>query len=223
MDKDRVLTTSEFARRVGVQPSFVTRLINEGRIPEAVRDPQDGRYRIPDRRCVIPSKFRHQRGKINEFYFRPYEIPEEWVENPDSRPGPGWVLKGDESEPLGKRIEKTFDVKVGPREYNSTLYGDAEPWEERESHSASQDDGPPREFTQLPANTLLALSGSEAGMSKWWIESTQNKSIGIDLDAWAKDERLKKIINAKELKDIGIDLDKLIKSEVLRGLVLLYR
>lgn len=125
-DTVKLLTVSEFARLLGVKPSYVTQLINDHRIPEARRDPEDNRYRIPNRRCIIPSKHPKKGRKVNEFFFRRDEIPEEWVEDPDRRPEPGVVLEGDESELLGDRIARTFGLPVG-RSSDKGLKDNGEP------------------------------------------------------------------------------------------------
>ncbi len=105
---ENYLTISEFAREAGVKPSFVSQLINDKRIPEARRDSEDNRYRIPRRRCVIPSKRPRQGAKINRFFYKPNEIPRRWVDDPGSRPDPGIVLEGKESDDLADRMRKTF-------------------------------------------------------------------------------------------------------------------
>jgi excisionase family DNA binding protein len=106
-----MLTISEFAREVGVKPSFIQQLINERRIPEARRD-SGGRYRIPARRVVIPSRYPRSGAKINGYFYRRDEIPMRWIADPESRPEPGVILKGSEDESLASRIEKTFDVSI---------------------------------------------------------------------------------------------------------------
>lgn len=110
---EKLLTITEFAELLGVKSPYVTQLIKDKRIPEARRDPEDNRYRLPNRRCIIPSKYPKPGRKVNEFYFRRDEVPEEWIEDPDSRPEPGVVLEGDGSESLASRIERTFGVRVG--------------------------------------------------------------------------------------------------------------
>jgi hypothetical protein len=112
MDTEMV-NVSDFARAANVKASFVTQLIHDRRIPEARRDLEDNRYLIPNRRCVIPSRYGKRKGKITRFYFRRDEVPEEWITDPSSRPEPGVKLEGDESEPLALRIERTFGVRVG--------------------------------------------------------------------------------------------------------------
>jgi len=120
MEKEN-LTLSGLARAAGVRPSFVSQLINDRRIPEARRSEEDGKYRIPNRRCVIPAKYPKPNAKIDRFYFRPEEIPRSWIDDPASRPGTlgengdfvGVELEGDESEPLAERISRTFGVEVG--------------------------------------------------------------------------------------------------------------
>lgn len=83
-----LLTVSEFARVAGVKPSFITQLINDERIPEAKRDPGDGRYRIPNRPCVMPPKYRRQQGKINDYYLpREQFWPEEEEQDKGSTRG----------------------------------------------------------------------------------------------------------------------------------------
>ncbi len=114
------ITQSELAREADVKPSFIHQLIMSKRIPEAIRG-EDGRYRLPNRRCIIPTRYPRRRGKINNYYFKLDEIPYEWIVDPDSRPGHfneegdfvGVELEGEESEPLARRIERTFGVEVG--------------------------------------------------------------------------------------------------------------
>lgn len=225
-DTAKLLTVSEFARLLGVKPSYVTQLINDHRIPEARRDPEDNRYRIPNRRCIIPSKHPKKGRKVNEFFFRRDEIPEEWVEDPDRRPEPGVVLEGDESEPLGDRIARTFGLPVG-RQGGDTRAATESWWKDWDVRGKPGDRQGDYALAGSRALELLSLLGVLSGASRdravsWSRSGGRPKSVEIDLATWKESEELRSIVDAEGLKEIGIDLEALSGSEKVRGIVLLY-
>lgn len=67
------LSITELARIMEVSPSFVSQLVKKRRIPEARRDPETNRYRIPNRPCIVRGKTRRKNAKIDRFYMTPSE------------------------------------------------------------------------------------------------------------------------------------------------------
>lgn len=218
-ETERFVTASEFARLLGASPSYVNQLLKDRRIPEAYRG-ENGRYRIPSRRCIIPSKYPKPGRKINDYFYRRDEVPEEWIEDPNSRPEPGVVLEGDESEPLEDRIKRTFGAAVQEAE-DERFSAQQEEWEVDEEYFTSKVSPPVSLEAHSIAFTPISNSSGEEKRSKSGGE--QMKSMKIDLDTWRSNQELRSIIDTEALKKIGIDLETLSQSETVHGLVILYK